>query len=195
MTTAQGGLSSMLPQRVVLFGPESTGKTSLARALAEALGEPCADEYVRTFWDEHAGVIEAGDLQAIARGQMALEDAAEARATRIAILDTDLLTCAIWDDLLFPERCPDWVREEAEVRAKRTALYLLCCTDIPFEPDPQRCFPDPEGRAMCMHLFRDMLTRRGLPFVEIRGDYEQRLAEALKALKTLQPENSALNTA
>lgn len=173
------------PLRVVVFGPESTGKTSLARFLAGALGEPCAPEHVRLFWDEHGGVIGAEDLNAIARGQAEGEDRADAAARRVCILDTDLLTCVIWDDLLFPGRCPDWVRAEAERRARDTDLFLLCLTDVPFEPDPQRCFPDAEGRAMCMRLWREMLVSRGLPFVEITGDWVAREKAALAALSSL----------
>ncbi len=173
------------PLRVVLFGPESTGKTSLARALAARLGEPWAPEYVRRFWDEHSGVIGSGDLEAVARGQVAAEDAALAAARRIAILDTDLLTCTVWDDLLFPGHCPAWVRAEADRRAAGTSLFLLCLTDLPFEPDPQRCFPDPEGRAMCLRVFREALVSRGLHFAEVSGAQDTRLASALVAVNQL----------
>ncbi len=173
------------PLRVVLFGPESTGKTSLARALSERLGEPWAPEYVRRFWDEHSGVIGPGDLDAVARGQVAAEDAALASARRIAILDTDLLACTVWDDLLFPGHCPAWVRSEADRRAASTSLFLLCLTDLPFEPDPQRCFPDPEGRAMCLRVFREALVSRKLPFVEVSGAQDDRLASALGAVNSL----------
>lgn len=173
------------PRRIVLFGPESTGKTSLARDLSVALGEPCAPEYVRQYWDDHSGVITGDDLAAIALGQMAAEDAASLSATRNVILDTDLLTCTIWDDLLFPGRCPSWVREEAERRARVTSLFLLCQTDIPFEPDPQRCFPDSEGRAMCMRVFREALVSRGLPLAELRGSHAERLSLALAAIGLL----------
>ena len=58
-------------------------------------------------------------------------------------------------------------------------------TDVPFEPDPQRCFPDPDGRAMCMRLWRETLTSRGLPFVELHvGDFEARALQAIRAVES-----------
>jgi len=172
-------------RRIVVFGPESTGKTQLARELATRLESPWSQEYVRLFWDEHQGRITAADLDAIGRGQVAIEDAAASRGLGYVIHDTDLLTCTLWNDLLFPGACPQWVREEAEVRARRTSLFLLCATDLPFEPDPQRCFPDGEGRRMCMDLWRSTLVRRGLPFVEISGAGIGRLETALASVEAI----------
>lgn len=169
--------------RIALFGPECSGKSTLAAALAEHFDAPRADEYVRTFWDAHGGRIVAADLDAIARGQMAAEDAAVARARDLVVCDTDLLTNTLWDDLLFPGACPAWVREEAERRSRTYALYLLCDNDIPFEDDAQRCFPDATGRAMCRRLWRSAILDRGLPHVEIRGDRAQRLRTAIAAVE------------
>jgi NadR type nicotinamide-nucleotide adenylyltransferase len=171
-------------RRIAIFGAESTGKSTLAGVLGRRFGAPVANEFVREFWDAHAGRIVAEDLAAIARGQIAGEEAAMARARNgLVICDTELLTNVLWADLLFPGRCPEWVRTEAEERSSRYALYLLCDTDIAFEPDPQRCFPDPAGRAMCRKLWRETLESRGLPFVEIRGDAAQREATAAAAIE------------
>lgn len=173
------------PLRIVVFGPESTGKTSLAAKLAERFGEPWSPEYVRQYWDTHDGTIGRGDLEAIGRGQARVEAEAASRAARLYFCDTDLLTCTLWNDLLFPGDCPAWVRDEAEKWARRTDLFLLCRTDIPFEPDPQRCFPDPEGRAMCMRLWRETLERRSLPMEEITGPWSGRLEQAEGAVERL----------
>ena len=109
------------PLRIVLFGPESTGKSTLAERLAARFAAPWSAEYVREYWDTHGGVITAADLDAIARGQVAGEDEAlrlaKAGGARVVLHDTDLLTCTVWDDLLFPGACPEWVRTEAARRA------------------------------------------------------------------------------
>lgn len=175
-------------RRVVLFGTESTGKTTLAQKLSVHFCAPWSPEFVREFWDLRGGKITAEDLGTIALGQMANEDLAASRARRVAFFDTELLTCTLWDDVLFPGRCPPWVRAEAERRARGMTLWLLCDTDIPFVPDPQRSFPDEAGRATGRRLWREALEKRGLPYVEITGDWAAREAKAIAAVeKILRP--------
>jgi NadR type nicotinamide-nucleotide adenylyltransferase len=178
------------PLRVVLFGAESTGKSTLAERLAAGFGAPWSREYVREYWDAHAGVITAASLDAIARGQVAGEDAALERAradgVRVVLHDTDLLTCTIWDDLLFPGACPDWARDEAARRARATDLYLFCDTDLPWAPDPQRCFPDEAGRAMCRRVFLERLEATGARWARVWGeDCATREARAKAAVELL----------
>lgn len=173
------------PLRIALFGPESTGKSTLAAKLAAHYVEPWASEYVRTFWDMRGGRIVAADLDAIARGQIANESAALLRARRVVFCDTELHTNVLWADLLFPGQCPAWVRTEAERRAGNYALYLFCDTDLPFEPDPQRCFPDPADRRRCRRRWLDTLRQRGLPWVRIAGQPDRREALAIRAIDAL----------
>jgi len=172
-------------KRVVLFGTESTGKSTLAERLAAQFGEPWSEEFVREFWEIKEGKITGEDLGTIALGQMANEDNAAAAAHRVVFLDTDLLTCTLWDDVLFPGACPPWVRAEAEERARGVALWLLCDTDVPFEPDPQRSFPDAEGRARGRKIWREALEKRGLPLVEIAGSWVERERRAVEAVQRL----------
>ena len=171
------------PRRIALFGTESTGKTQLAQRLAAHFGEPWSPEFVREFWDARGGVVNAADLDAIGRGQIANEEAAAAKARRVVFCDTELITCTLWNDLLFPGACPEWERAEAERRARRFALYLLCDADVPFVPDPQRCFPDAASRQRARQCWRDALVSRGLPFVEIRGDWPAREPAAIAAVE------------
>lgn len=180
----------MKPLRVVLFGAESTGKSTLAERLAARFGAPWSAEYVREYWDAHGGVIGPADLDAIARGQVAGEDAAAARAeadgARVVLHDTDLLTCTLWDDLLFPGACPAWARPEAERRARATDLYLFCDTDLPWAPDPQRCFPDEAGRAMCRRVFLERLEATGARWARVYGaEFAAREARAAGAVELL----------
>ena len=148
--------------RIAVFGTESTGKTSLAQRLAEHFGEPWSAEFVREFWVTHDGKITAHDLGTIALGQMANEEHAATHAQRVMFCDTELITCTLWNDTLFPGDCPAWVREEADARARGFALYLLCEADVPFAPDPQRCFPGAEARARANEWWRAALVRSQL---------------------------------
>jgi len=171
-------------KRIVVSGTESTGKTQLTQKLAAHFGAPWSAEYARTFWDLHGG-IGANDLDAIARGQVASEEAAAAQARRAVFFDTDLIACVLWNDLLFPGACPAWVRAEAERRAREAALYLLCDADVPFAPDPQRCFPDAIGRERTRRMWREALESRRLPFVEIHGDWPERERAAIAAVEAI----------
>lgn len=169
-------------KRIVVTGTESTGKTQLAQRLAAHFREPWSPERAREFWDAHGGIT-AADLDELDRGQVANEEAAVARARRVVFFDTDLITCVIWNDLLFPGACPAWVRVEADRRARRNTLYLLCAPDVPFVADPQRCFPDETTRQRTGELWREALASRGLPFVEIRGDWAERERAAIAAVE------------
>lgn len=167
----------MEPLRVVLYGPESTGKSTLAERLAVRFHAPWSAEFVREYWDSHDGRIGPEDLDAIARGQAAAEDAAGALAraasARLVLHDTDLLSCTVWDDLLFPACCPAWLRLEAGRRARATDLFLFCDTDLPWAPDPQRCFPDEAGRARCRRVFLERLEQTGARWTRIHGNDPQ----------------------
>lgn len=173
------------PLRVALFGAESTGKTALAQKLAAHFGEPWAPEFVREFWSLKDGKIMAEDLGTIALGQIANEDLAVSRARRVVFCDTELLTCTLWNDLLFPGTCPAWVRAEAEARTHSFALWLLCDTDLPWAPDPQRSFPDTAARENTRRLWRAALESRGLPLVKIRGDGPARERTAIAAVESV----------
>ena len=159
--------------------------TSLAERLALHFNEPWSREFAREFWDRHEGRIEAEDLDAIARGQIANEEAAAAKARRVVFCDTELITCTLWNDALFPGACPKWVREQADVRARGFAIFLLCDADVAFVPDPQRCFPDDAARERARIIWREALVSRGLPAVEIRGDWPERERIAIAAVEEI----------
>ena len=180
-----------LPRRIAVYGPESTGKTQLAQKLAAHFAAPLVAEYARERWDEQ-GALGLEDMLPIAREQWRREDEAALlrqgsegqAAPGLIICDTDALTTMLWSDLLYGTT-PDEVRRGAEKRCKNYVLYLLLDTDVPFAPDPQRCFPDPADREKCMRVWRGALERRNLPFVHIRGDWATREAAAIAAVAAL----------
>lgn len=185
-------------KRIAVFGPESTGKTELARKLAAHFSAPLVEEYARERRDAQ-GVLGLEDMLPIAKEQWRREDEAVSEChllddTRagLVICDTDALTTMLWSDLLYGTT-PEDLWRGAEKRCRNYALYLLCDIDVPFAPDPQRCFPDEEDRRKCMRIWRGALERRHLPFVEIRGGWAERERAAIAAVDQIlsQPTNRA----
>ena len=178
------------PLRIAVYGPESTGKTELATKLAAHFGAPLVAEYARERWDQQ-GVLTLEDMLPVAHEQWRREDAAaaqchvlrdiDAKRGGLVICDTDALTTMLWSDLLYGTT-PDELRRGAEKRCRNYALYLLLDIDVPFAPDPQRCFPNPEDREKAMRVWRGALERRHLPFELIRGDWAAREAAAIAAI-------------
>jgi NadR type nicotinamide-nucleotide adenylyltransferase len=171
------------PLRIAVYGPESTGKTRLAEMLARHFHAELVPEYARERWEQQQA-LGLEDMLPVAREQWRREDEAAARAKRLVICDTDALTTTLWSDLLYGTS-PDELRRVAEKRCRHYALYLLLDIDVPFEPDPQRCFPNPEDREKCMRVWRGALERRGLPFVEIHGNWPEREAAAVNSIEDL----------
>ncbi|MDQ5977891.1 MAG: hypothetical protein QG602_863 [Verrucomicrobiota bacterium] len=171
------------PKRIAVYGPESTGKTELAGKLAAHFRAPLVAEYARERWDVQ-GALTLEDMLPVAKEQWRREDAAAAQAERLIICDTDALTTMLWSDLLYGTT-PEELRRGAEQRCKNYALYLLLDIDVPFTPDPQRCFPDPADREKAMRVWRGALERRGLSFVLISGEWVAREQRAFEAVERL----------
>ncbi|WP_438481457.1 AAA family ATPase [Oleiharenicola lentus] len=172
------------PKRVAVYGPESTGKSQLAEKLAAHFRCPLVTEYARERWEDQGGVLALEDMLPVAKEQWRREDTAVAQARDLVICDTDALTTMLWSDLLYGTT-PDELRRGAEKRCRSYALYLLLDIDVPFAPDPQRCFPNPEDRDKAMRIWRGALDRRGLPYVLIQGDWAQRETAAIQAVEQL----------
>ncbi len=163
--------------RVVLTGSECTGKSTLARELAEHYRTAWAAEYVRDYLDAKGSALTSEDVEAIARGQMAREDAAIAAAQRVAVLDTDLLSTVLYARHYYGA-CTPWIERAAHERLGD--LYLLMDIDAPWLPDAQR---DRGDRREEMHaLFRQALDSAGARYVIIRGGWEERRRQAIEEI-------------
>ncbi|HTE19475.1 MAG TPA: AAA family ATPase [Armatimonadota bacterium] len=169
-------------RRVCVFGPESTGKSTLARRLAEHFRTVMVPEYARTLLEPRSGEVTLADIPRIARGQIASEEALARNANRLLICDTDVLTTTLWSDVLFGE-CPQWVRDEAEQRTYD--LYLLTDIDVPWVRDPVRYLPD--DRRSFFARCEEALRSGGRPYVRLSGGTDERFARAREAVESLVP--------
>jgi NadR type nicotinamide-nucleotide adenylyltransferase len=181
-------------RRVVVTGPESTGKTSLAQRLAERFSTVWVPEYARGYLDrKYAGreipspPCEASDIPEIARGQVELEEAAARRSNRLLICDTDLYVTRLYAEEYFGA-CPDWIREAASTR--RYDLHLLLDADVPWTPDPQR--DRPAERRELLARVQDMLVQDSRSYALISGSWEDRLSQSLAAVSDLVPLSDTL---
>lgn len=167
-------------RRVCIFGPESTGKTTLAKRLSEVFSTVMVPEFARTHLEAQDGNISPEDIPLIAKGQIAAEEALARHANRVLICDTDLLATELWSEALFQD-CPDWIRREAE--RNDYDLYLLTDVDVPWVPDSVRYLPGmrQEFFERCQQALKD----KGRRFVKLSGTYEERFQTARGAIEEL----------
>ncbi|WP_421683021.1 AAA family ATPase [Stutzerimonas urumqiensis] len=168
---------------LVLTGAESTGKSWLAARLQQRFGGLAVGEYVRLFIDQAQRDTCLADIPAIARGQLAWEDAARHQAPGLLILDTHLLSNRLWSQTLFGS-CPAWL--EDELLARRYDLHLLLSPEgAEWHADGQRCQPDAAERWRFHEACRRWLEAHRQPFVEITGDWASRERQAIAHVEAL----------
>lgn len=168
-------------KRIVITGAESTGKSTLAQALSGYYGEPWTEEFVRSYVEQLSGELRPHDLQPIAEGQLALEDAALENAQQLVIHDTNILSTIIYANYYF---ATVFDRINNAFLERDYSLYLLCMPDIPWQADEgQR--ESPEARDKLHERFKDSLDKLQLPYVEIHGTEEARMLQAIHAIDAI----------
>ena len=185
-------LQGML-KKIVIIGPESTGKSTLCEQLADHYETGWCPEYAREYLLKHGMNYTFDDLLTIAKGQIALEDkyAAEAGkrlhstlATRHSplFIDTDMYVMKVWCEFVF-DNCHRFILDQ--VVERKYDLYLLCNVDLPWVKDELREYPDLENRRRLYFIYKDIMINQSTPWVDISGDYDERLQKAIKATEQL----------
>lgn len=164
---------------VVMHGPESVGKSTLAAQLAGHFGTVWVPEYGRTYCEVNGTDLVPQDLVAIQKGHVAARAAmADEAMDGLIIQDTDPLMTAAWSMMLFGHRLP-----EPDAFADVGDLYLLMENDLPFVQDSVRFFADRERQERFMRLCEAELVRRAVPYVRIGGSREARFERAVAAIR------------
>jgi NadR type nicotinamide-nucleotide adenylyltransferase len=167
-------------RRVAIVGAESTGKTTLAQALAAHFGTVCVPEFARDYLSARGGQCSPADMPIIAANQSRLEDEYAHLANRLLVCDTDLLTTQLWHEHYFGD-CPPNLLQLSRERVAH--LYLLCGPDAPWVADGLR--DSPGHRGWFHRRFLEELERRGLPYRLISGCPEARIGQGVVAVQAL----------
>ena len=170
-------------KKIVAIGPESAVKSTLCEELAAHYNTVWCPEYAMEYLLQQLTDYTYEDLNAIARGQLALEEQLQKEAKGdFYFVDTDLYVMKVWYEVAFAH-CPAWILKEL---AKRPCdLYLLCNTDLPWAEDILREYPDPEMRQRLFNMYRDIAINSGVPWVEIGGTEHRRLQTAIQTIDTI----------
>ena len=171
------------PKRILILGPESTGKSTLAEMLAQHFAEPWVPEVAREYLEKLDRPYTYEDLLQIGKQQMNLEDELALTATRFLFCDTDLRVIQVWSQHRFGKVDP-WVLEEI---ARRTYdLILLCAPDLPWQEDPLREHPELEMREAFFAKYLQLTKQSGFPFKIIAGDPVKRMSTGVEAIQSLE---------
>jgi NadR type nicotinamide-nucleotide adenylyltransferase len=166
--------------KIVLFGPESTGKTTLSQDLAEHYDTLWVPEYAREYlqdkWDKEQKTCEPHDLLPIAEGQIRLENAYTEQVDQLLICDTDLLETMVYSEAYYLGYADPILKKYALENSYD--LYLLTYIDTPWVKDDLR--DKPGEREKMYRYFKETLEKYQRNFIILRGDRKSRLEEAVR---------------
>ena len=171
-------------KRVVIIGPESTGKSTLSEQLAKHYNTSWVPEYARQYLIQHGTEYNYDDLLTIAKGQVALEESYinANPSSKVLFIDTNQYVMKVWCEYVFG-KCHQWVLDQ--ITKRKYDLYLLCNIDLPWTHDPLREYPDLAPRIELYSIYKNLLTNQSVPWVDISGNYDERLQSAIQAVNVL----------
>ncbi len=190
-------------KKIVIIGPESTGKSTLCTQLAAHYNTLWCPEYAREYLLKHGMNYTFDDLLTIAKGQLALEDKyaeevqkSEMRkvlpdkssglpvfpSSRLLFVDTDMYVMKVWCEFVFG-KCHRFILEQ--IIERKYDLYLLCNIDLPWVSDDLREYPDLASRQKLYSIYKDIMINQSVPWVDIHGDHEQRLTKAIEGVNKI----------
>jgi len=174
-------------QKIVVLGPESTGKSTLCEALAKHYGVVDCKEYARQYLNENGTKYNFEDLLTIAKGQLTLEQKAIDKAEQLLIetsknkiiIDTNMYVMKVWCEYVF-NNCHTYILDE--INNRNYDLYLLCDIDLPWSADEMREYPDEKPRQELFAIYKDILINQNTPWGIVSGAGDERTQNAIKLI-------------
>lgn len=166
--------------KIVLIGPESTGKSELARYLAKFYCTVWVPEYAREYIEKLNDPYTFQDVEHIAKKQIELEKEYILKASCFLFYDTYLIITKVWFDMVY-KKVPDWI--EQKIKESKIDLFLLCNNDIPWEPDPIR---ENGGvmREKLFEIYKNELEKYKFPYKVVKGQGNERYKNAIEAVES-----------
>jgi NadR type nicotinamide-nucleotide adenylyltransferase len=173
-------------KKVVVIGPESTGKSVLCEQLASHYKTSWVKEYAREYLLKNGADYTYGNLLDIAKGQIESEESGtrnwETANLKPIFIDTDMYVMKVWCEFVF-NKCHHWILNR--IAERKYDLYLLCNVDLPWVKDELREYPNLEERQKLYHYYKDLMVNQDVPWIDISGTYEERLQKAIKAVDAI----------
>ena len=187
-------------KKIVIIGPESTGKSTLCEQLAKHFNTLWCPEYAREYLLKHGMDYTYDDLLTVAKGQVDLEekfiDAVQmtrqpeggsdshsgVHSAKLLFIDTDMYVMKVWCEFVFGN-CHQFILQQ--IVERKYDLYLFCNVDLPWVKDELREYPDLETRNRLYFIYKDIMINQSVKWVDISGGYEERLKRAVEAVDEL----------
>lgn len=178
-------------KKIVVIGPESTGKSTLCEKLAAHYHTFWVPEYAREYLEKYGTEYTYEDLLAIAKGQIELE---ERLTNKLSVetngihhspftnhhsplfIDTDMYVMKVWAEYVF-NNCHNWILNR--IAERKYDLYLLCDIDLPWIEDKLREYPEEHIRKKLFYFYKESMATQSMPWRIISGNYEERLQSAI----------------
>jgi len=185
-------------KKIVIVGPESTGKSTLCEKLANHYQTTWVQEYAREYLLKNGTDYTFENLSDVAKGQLAneargveeLERKLKSEGTHSPLtehnsplfIDTDMIVMKVWCEFVF-DKCHNWILNE--IVERKYDLYLLGNIDAPWVKDELREYPDLPTRERLYNHYKDIMVNQSVPWVDICGTYDERFQKAVAAVDEL----------
>lgn len=198
-------------KKIVVIGPESTGKSTLCAQLAAHYQTLWVPEYAREYLEKNGTDYSYNDLLTIAKGQIKLEEEISSQLSAVSnqqsavsnqqsaqnivhhtshipylFIDTDMYVMKVWCEFVF-NQCHNWILNQ--IASRRYDAYFFCDIDLPWIEDKLREYPDIKMREKLYHFYKDLMIHQSVPWCIISGDKEERLNKAISFIESLSKNN------